>query len=162
MLAVQYFDSRTIKMPFECCYCNTTIGSEKFTVKKFVKKDRVVQKNLLQFPICSDCKKKYRNRMILSYLLGVVIFSILILILAVISIEINIAWLTLVLVLIMERAFQFVFGKYVIEPLRPAILSANGAFSFHNKDYQRRFYDVNFPANPNEEDDYDENNRWQE
>jgi hypothetical protein len=100
--------------------------------------------------------------MILSYILGVVVFSILIIILAIISIEVNIAWLTLVLVLIMERAFQFVFGKYVIEPLRPAILNADGVISFHNKDYQRRFNEVNYPANPNEEDDYNENNRWQE
>jgi hypothetical protein len=161
MLSVQYFDARAIKVPFECCYCNTAIGSEKFTVKKFAKKDRMVQKNLLQFPICRDCKKKYRNRMILAYTFGVVVFSILIFILAVISIEVDIAWLTLVLVLIMERVFQFVFGKYVIEPLRPAILKADGAISFHNKDYQRRFYEVNYPANLIGDDD-DANNRWQE
>jgi hypothetical protein len=155
MQLLQYFDSKNIKVPLECCYCNSAIGDKKFTIKKTVKKDRVVQKNTLEFPICDHCKKKYRNRLILFYILGVVVFSILIFILAVISIEINVAWLTLVLVLIMERAFQFVFGKYVIEPLRPAALSTDGKLTFHNKEYQRRFEANNMPTSFEAVEDYD-------
>jgi hypothetical protein len=155
MQSLQYFDSQNIKVPLECCYCNSAIGDKIFTIKKTVKKDCVVQKNILEFPICDPCKKKYRNKLILGYVLGVVVFSILLLILAVISIEINIAWLTFVLLLIVERAFQFVFGKYVISPLRPAALSADGKLTFHNKDYQRRFEALNMPASFEEAVDYD-------
>ena len=128
MQSLQYFDSQNIKVPLECCYCNSAIGDKKFTIKKTVKKDRVVQKNILEFPICDPCKKKYRNRLIPSYILGVVVFSILIFIIAIISIDINVGWLTFVLLLILERAFQFLFGKYVIEPLRPAALRPDGTY----------------------------------
>jgi hypothetical protein len=155
MQSVQYFDARALKVPFECCYCNTAIGNEKFTVKKTIKKDRVVQKNILEFPICSDCKRRYRNRLILSYLGGIVVFSILIFVMAVISIEVNVAWLTLVGLIILERGFQFVFGRYVLEPLRPVMLTADGKFVFHNKAYQQRFYLLNYPP-LSEEADYDE------
>lgn len=152
MQSVQTFDARALKVRFECCYSNTAIGNEKFSLKKVVKKVRVVQKNILEFPICSDCKRRYRNRLILSYLGGIAVFSILIFVMAVISIEVNVAWLTFVGLIILERGFQFIFGRYVIEPLRPVILSTEGRFSCHNKDYQRRYEELNYPIITEEED----------
>jgi hypothetical protein len=150
MQSLQYFDGHIFKIPLECCYCNTAIGNEKFIIKKAVKKDRLVQKYVQEFPICHDCKRRYRSRLIISYIGGIIVFSFLIILLTVLSVEVNAAWLTIIEIIVLERGFQYVFGKYVIEPLRPVNLNVNGGFSFHNKDYQGRFYELNYPATPAE------------
>ncbi|NJD60268.1 MAG: hypothetical protein C3F13_18165 [Anaerolineales bacterium] len=155
MQSVQWFDERAIKVPFECCYCNTAIGDGKYRVKKVVRKDRLTQKYVLEFPICGDCKRRYRNKTILNYLLGILVFSILIFGIAWFSVEINVAWLTIVFLIILERGFQFVFGKFVLEPLRPAILNSDGKLTFHNKEYERRFEALNSLSNAPQEDELD-------
>ena len=146
MISIQHFDSRTLKVPYECCYCNKELGTQKYTLRKTVGVQTMRQNHTLEFSMCEKCQRDYRLRQTVWYSVIALSFVSMLILLVVLVFVIDIPWVTIILTFVLEIIFARIFDKQIRESIKPAVLSKNGELKFHNKEYQSRFEALNSVA----------------
>ncbi len=144
MFSLQQSGYQYLKIPMVCCYCNTAIGTLKYTVKKIVKLEKSTRVDRLEFPLCESCRRQYRKMMLIRYLQVFFVVLLTIVIFSFISVYFNLSSIVAIGPVFLELAITRPFYKYLVDPLRPIRQTSNGSLIFHNKDYQQRFESLNF------------------
>lgn len=146
MIYTQQFDSRTLRVPYECCYCNQVVGTQKYTLHKTVGGKTMRQNHTLELPICEKCLRDYRLRRVVWYAVSAFSLVSMLILLVLLVFVIDIPWITIILAFVLEIIFGRIFDKQIRESIKPAVLTRNGELKFRNKEYQRRFEALNSGA----------------
>jgi hypothetical protein len=143
MIYTQQFDSRTLRVPYECCYCNQVVGTQKFILRKTAGRKTMRQNHTLELPICEKCLHDYHLRRAVWYAVSALSFVSMMILLVVLVFVIDIPWITIVLTFVLEIIFARIFDKQIRESIKPVLLTKNGELKFRNKEYQHRFEALN-------------------
>jgi hypothetical protein len=139
MISSQQFDSRILKVPYECCYCNQAIGTLKYTLQKTVHKTSTRQNYHLEFSICEQCYRQFRRRLMIW--VGLITLSSLstMIIVTVLTFLVAAPHIIILITFFLELVSSVILYKQTRQSIMPVVLTAKGELKFHNRDFQRKF-----------------------
>lgn len=129
-------------MPKGCSYCNGPSGNTSYELKKRYIGSSSDSKLSISVPVCEKCLKEIRTRVVISRVLGNLLFLLVTgLFVFIINLTNNFSFFIVYCVYFLLHVY--LYNIIFTDSQRPAKFDLKRKLRFRNKDYQKKFWNIN-------------------